>query len=183
MREAGCRAIQVGVESGSNRVLKHMRKTHTIEEARAAARIIKDSGMYVQALFVLGYPEETEKTLRETMRAIRTFPCDVVLYNVFAPYPGTERYRYCEEKEAMPADSDVSLFNHHSPGNCFCPAIDKDVFRARLRRLERMVDRINSRRKLRMYSSRDGYLKLKELGLRTGMERLFRFVRHALPRV
>ena len=76
MKSAGCRAIQLGVESGNNEMLKLIRKNITIEEAFAAAQIIKKYKIYLRAFFMVGFPQETEATLNDTISAITSFPCD-----------------------------------------------------------------------------------------------------------
>lgn len=179
MKAGGCRSIQLGVESGNNEMLKSIEKNITIEEAFSAANIIKKHRIYLATFFMAGFPQETEKTLNDTISAIASFPSDSVLYSIFTPYLGTELFNYCKEQGIIPDDFDVSLHNHQSPENYFCPNIDRDVFKERVRMLAKAVDRLNNRRKLKMYCSREGYLKLKEKGIRRSILRFLHFCRNA----
>jgi anaerobic magnesium-protoporphyrin IX monomethyl ester cyclase len=180
MKSAGCRSIQLGVESGNNEILKAVGKNITIEEAFSAAKIIKKHKIYLGAFFIVGFPQETESTLNDTISVITAFPSDVVMYSIFTPYIGTELFNYCEQNDIIPHDFDVSLYNHQSPENYFCPNIARDVFKNHIRRLEKTLDRINSRRKLKIYVSREGYLKLKEKGIRPSILRFLHFCRNAI---
>lgn len=181
MKSAGCRSIQIGIESGSNEMLKLIRKNITIEEALNAARIIKKHKIVLQTFFMVGFPHETEDTLNKTISAIYNFPSDSIICSTFTPYFGTELFDYCKEQGTIPQDFDVSLYNHHSPENYFCVNIPKDVFKKQVQELSRTLDKINNRRKLKRSFSYEGYLKLKEKGIKHGISHFFHFCRNAMP--
>ncbi len=182
MKSAGCRSILLGVESGNNEMLQRIRKNITIEDAFAAAKTIKRHGIYLSAFFIVGFPQETLGSLDDTIHAITSLPCDVVVHSVFTPYFGTELFDWCRQQGIIPEGFNVFLHNHQSPDNYFCPNIPEEVFRRRVRELEKMLDRINSRRKLRMYFSREGLRRLKEKGGRRTVSRVLRLCRNAVAR-
>jgi radical SAM superfamily enzyme YgiQ (UPF0313 family) len=182
MKSAGCRSILMGVESGNNEMLDRIGKNITIEEAFSAARIIRKHGIHLGAFFMVGFPEETEDSLNDTIAAITSLPSDTVVYSIFTPYPGTELFEWCRQQGIIPDDFNVSLHNHQSPENYFCPKIAKEVFQRRLRELEKTLDKINSRRKLRMYLSREGLLRLQEKGLRRTISQLLHLCRNTVRR-
>lgn len=144
MKTAGCYLIQVGIESGNNEILKAMRKNITIEEAISACEIIKKHGIELHTFFIVGFPQETEDTLNETVTAMKKIKSDVLIYSIFTPYPGTEAFEFCKEKGLIPDDYDVSLYNHQSPANCFCINITPERFRKLASKIEKIVDRRNS---------------------------------------
>lgn len=180
MKSAGCRQILLGVESGNDEMLKRIRKNITVEEACSAAKIIKRQGIYLKAFFIVGFPEETEDTLNDTISAMSSIPADVVIYSIFTPYMGTELFDYCRQQGMIGDDFDVSLYNHQSPENYFCPNIPKDVFKARVRQLERTLDRVNNYRKLKKCFSYEGYLGLRERGVARSVLKLAHFCRGAM---
>jgi radical SAM superfamily enzyme YgiQ (UPF0313 family) len=180
MKSAGCRSIKLGIESGNNEVLKSIRKNITIEKAFQAVKIIKKNSIYVQTFFIVGFPQETKSTLNDTISVIESIPADIIIYSIFTPYFGTELFDECKRQGMIPDDFDPSLYNHQSPKNYFCPNIEKDVFINRIRHLEKIIDRLNSRRKLKIYFSREGLIKLKEIGLRRSISRFFHFLRNAI---
>ena len=66
-KEAGCFALQLGIESGNDEILKAINKNITVKEAEAAVKIIKKAGLFVEANFILGHPGETPETIKETI--------------------------------------------------------------------------------------------------------------------
>ncbi len=180
MKSAGCRSILLGVESGNNEMLQRIRKNITIEDAFLAARIIKKQGICLRAFFIVGFPHETQESLDDTILAMRRLPADDVMYSLFTPYFGTELFDWCKEQGIIREDFNPFLHNHQSPDNYFCPQIPEDVFKSRVRQLEKMLDRINSRRKLRMYLSREGLRRLKEKGGRRAISRVLHLCRNMM---
>ncbi|MBU2547077.1 MAG: radical SAM protein [Proteobacteria bacterium] len=139
MKEAGCRAIQVGIESGSNHVLDTMRKGFTLEKALEACERIKRHGFRLETFFMAGFPTETESTLRETLTAIKRVPADKVILSLFTPYPGTEAFDLCRASGLIGPGYDPSLHYHQSPLNCFCSALTLERFRALVGEMEQAV--------------------------------------------
>ncbi len=92
MKRAGCVEVQVGVESGNDRILNEMRKGINVEIVRRAAEMIKRSGLHWRAFFLIGVPGETKEDMEDTMRIIYEIEPDVAELSVFAPYPGSELY-------------------------------------------------------------------------------------------
>ncbi len=92
MKEAGCKRVGFGVESGSQRVLNYMKKGQTIEEARRAFRWSKRVGLETMGFFIFGMPTETEETMEATIRLALELDPDLANFMIAAPYPGTELY-------------------------------------------------------------------------------------------
>jgi radical SAM superfamily enzyme YgiQ (UPF0313 family) len=91
-KEAGCFALEVGIESGSNEVLKGINKQITTEQASAAVRIIKNAGIEVDANFILGHPHETVETVKKTMYFAAKLNPTTIAIGIMTPYPGTKVY-------------------------------------------------------------------------------------------
>lgn len=92
MMRAGCYYVSVGIESGSDRILKIMRKGVTTKKIKKMVKMVNEAGMPINGFFILGYPGETRQ---ETLRTIK-FAKDLSLtraafYN-FLPLPRTEAY-------------------------------------------------------------------------------------------
>lgn len=90
MKSAGLYSISVGIESGSERILKEMKKGLTKEKIREKIELINNCGLEVSGFFIIGYPTETKKEILETIK----FACDLKLnrvgFSLFKPFPGTE---------------------------------------------------------------------------------------------
>jgi len=89
MRAAGCIAVWLGVESGSETMLKAMNKSIKLDQTRRAYKIAHEEGLMTIANVVLGFPGETEKTAKETINFVKELNPDDVGFYIATPYPGT----------------------------------------------------------------------------------------------
>lgn len=71
IRKSGCHKIQIGVESGSDKVLRSMKKIYTTEIARENIKQAKRAGMEVEIFIMVGFPGEGKKEFEETCRFIK----------------------------------------------------------------------------------------------------------------
>ncbi len=171
MKKAGCFLIQIGIESGNNEILRKMRKNITIEEAYAAARTIKKYGIQLQAFFIIGFPQETEQSLNDTVTAMKKIKCDVLTYSVFTPYPGTEAFEFCKNSGLIEENYDVSLYNHQSPFSNFCMNIPAEKFRLLASKIEKMVDKKNRINRIKRIFSLTTFYIIKELGIAKSIQK------------
>lgn len=93
MRESGCRAIAIGIESGSPAILRHMRKGITLEQAQEACEIATKHGLFVTGLFMLGYPTEKTSDIQNTIKLSLRLPLSAAHFACYLPTPGTEAFR------------------------------------------------------------------------------------------
>lgn len=70
MRKAGFIQLALGVESGSQRLLKIMNKGTNLEQTRHAIKRINDAGIYTYAFLIVGFSEETREDLQLTAKFI-----------------------------------------------------------------------------------------------------------------
>lgn len=70
MAKAGCELVSIGIESGSDIILKNMNKRATIKNHENALIYLENAGIMVQCGFVIGFPGETRKTVCETYKFI-----------------------------------------------------------------------------------------------------------------
>jgi anaerobic magnesium-protoporphyrin IX monomethyl ester cyclase len=92
MRDAGCIAVWLGVESGSETMLGAMHKNIKLDQTRLAYKTAQQVGLLTIANVVLGFPGETEQTAKETIRFVKELNPDDVGFYVATPYPGTPMY-------------------------------------------------------------------------------------------
>ena len=171
MKKAGCYNIQLGIESGNNEILKAIRKNITIEEALSACEIIKKHGIELQAFFIVGFPQETEETLRDTFEAMKKTKCDLLAYSIFTPYPGTETFDLCKEKGLIGPDFNLALYGHQSPANHFSIHIDAVRFRQLVDEIEKMADRKNALSRIRSVFSSSTIRKIQMYGIEQSLRK------------
>ncbi len=95
MARAGCHTVVLGVESGSQRVLRLMGKGTTPERAEAALVAAKQAGLRTQVNIMLGFPGETAEDLDQTLAFMERVSPMVDFFSpmgITIPYPGTEIY-------------------------------------------------------------------------------------------
>ena len=94
MKEAGCRLLIVGYESGDQQILKNIKKGATIERARQFTKDCHKLGLVVHGDFILGLPGETRETIRRTIDFAKELDVETIQVSVAHAYPGTELYDY-----------------------------------------------------------------------------------------
>lgn len=83
MKRAGCLWVFLGVESGSDRILKAMGKGCDTAAMRKSIGLAREAGIGVHGNFVLGYPGEDPGTLEETLDFVRGSGLDTVYFSPF----------------------------------------------------------------------------------------------------
>jgi B12-binding domain/radical SAM domain protein len=78
-----------GLESGSDAMLKAMRKGVTVEDNRRAIKLARSLGIKVAGSFIVGYPGETREDFLKTMSFLEEAMLDDVFVSIAEPIPGT----------------------------------------------------------------------------------------------
>jgi radical SAM superfamily enzyme YgiQ (UPF0313 family) len=94
MKDAGCRLLIVGFESGDPQILKNIKKGATVERARAFAKDCHDLGLVIHGDFILGLPGETKESIRNTINFAKSLDVETIQVSIAHAYPGTEFYEY-----------------------------------------------------------------------------------------
>ena len=94
MKEAGCRLLIVGYESGNQQILKNIKKGATLERARQFTKDCHKLGLIIHGDFILGLPGETRETIRETINFAKELDVETIQVSVAHAYPGTELYDF-----------------------------------------------------------------------------------------
>jgi radical SAM superfamily enzyme YgiQ (UPF0313 family) len=97
MKEAGCRLLDVGYESGSDEILKNIRKGITTDDSRKFTKDAKRAGLMILADFIFGMPGETKETAEKTIRFAKEVKPNIVQFAVATPIPGTEFFDWVKE--------------------------------------------------------------------------------------
>src|SRR5271165_6779596 len=97
MKEAGCRLLIVGYESGDPQILKNIKKGATVERARDFTRDCHKLGLVIHGDFILGLPGETEASIRNTINFAKTLDCETIQVSIAHAFPGTEFYEFARE--------------------------------------------------------------------------------------
>src|SRR6185437_3521612 len=112
MREAGCRLLIVGYESGDAQILKNIKKGATLERARQFTKDAHKLGLVIHGDFILGLPGETRETIRNTIAFAKELDVETIQVSVAHAYPGTELYDFATKNNFIVKGSMVDAGGH-----------------------------------------------------------------------
>jgi radical SAM superfamily enzyme YgiQ (UPF0313 family) len=92
MKDAGCRRIQYGFESGVQMLLDNLKKNFTLDDSKRAMKYTKEVDIESMGLFMLGVPGETKELSQQTIDFAKELDVDFAKFSLTIPYPGTEIY-------------------------------------------------------------------------------------------
>ncbi len=98
LKEAGCRRLAFGAESGSQRVLDAMRKGTKVEQLYRTAEICRKYGIETYFYIMVGYPGEEWEDIEKTISLLRETRPDEFSSTVAYPLPGTEFYEQVKDR-------------------------------------------------------------------------------------
>ena len=101
MREAGCRLLIVGYESGDQQILKNIKKGATVERAQQFTKDAHKLGLVIHGDFILGLPGETRETIQKTIAFAKELDVETIQVSVAHAYPGTELYEFAAKNGFM----------------------------------------------------------------------------------
>ncbi len=94
LRRAGCVNIDIGIESGSRRILELIKKKINLDEVISVNRKLARHGFITKYTFIVGFPSETEEEVMQSVKlALRLSeenPHAYTPFFIFTLYPGTE---------------------------------------------------------------------------------------------
>lgn len=150
LSKAGCTRTWLGIESGNQDILKLIKKGITLNQIHNAFSILKQNNMIIQAFFMIGFPWDTEHTIKNTIDLMMEIKPDIAVLSVFTPYPGTEIFNYCEKEGLISKGIDWNSYYHESKDVCFVKDIPRSDFRKIALDAIRLFDRHNRKYKLRL---------------------------------
>ena len=93
LKKAQCHQVNMGVESGSDRILRDIGKGLRVKTVKKAFAWAKKAGIERRGFFLFGMPNETREDLLLTENLIDEIKPDVVGFTILCPYPGTALYK------------------------------------------------------------------------------------------
>lgn len=124
MKEAGCRLLIVGYESGDQQILKNIKKGATVDMARRFTENAHKLGLTIHADFIIGLPGETPESIRKTIDFAKELDCETIQVSIAHPYPGTEFYKYVQDNGLITINAMTDDTGHQLP-NIIYPGLDR----------------------------------------------------------
>jgi len=94
LERAGCYSLGLGIESGSPKTLKDMRKAQTVDEIVEKVNLIhRVTKIRTTGFFIIGYPTETKEDILQTIKLSKELPINRAQFTICLPVPGSEMTR------------------------------------------------------------------------------------------
>ena len=142
----GCRELVFGIETAGTPAAKTNRKSRDPHNVRQAVTSCRDAGIRTRGNFMLGFPEDTVDTVRETVRHAASLGLHSAEFMFVAPYPGS----------ALSLSSDTPQVDWlgFSPSRpvCLSPSLDEHTLQLLYRYAKSAVVVSGIRRRARMES-------------------------------
>jgi radical SAM superfamily enzyme YgiQ (UPF0313 family) len=119
LKESGCFRIWIGAESGSQEIIDSMDRRVKVEQVREMIQLAKKSGIEAGTFIMLGYPGETKKHIRETIRHLQLSNPDHYTVTITYPIKGTPLFSEVEGNILTPVyfsentDRDIDFTRAH----------------------------------------------------------------------
>jgi len=127
MKKSGCVRVKVGVESGSERILKDIKKGITRKQVQKAVSLIKKVGIDITVYLMLGFPTETNGDVQETLSLAKELDPTYYSLSILAPYPGTKIYDDMMKNGVTLPREHWEYFFHQSKDMILTPKIDESL--------------------------------------------------------
>jgi len=131
MKKTGLYLISLGIESGSDRILKLMKKNITAEKIKEAVSLIKKHKIDIAGFFILGFPGEGVEDIKKTIKFSLELGLIRANFFTYLPFPGTESFVNLREDKRP---NRINLKRFYFMNASFVPeGMNKDM----LKRLQR----------------------------------------------
>ena len=143
MQDSGCYSLSVGIESGEQRILDHMKKMISICVIKEKIKLIKEkTNIEIAGLFIIGYPEETINDIKKTIKFAIDLKIDRANFHNFTPLPGSEIYERLKKNGEL---KDVTYDDLHIHDIIYAPRSMSKRMLEKLQRRAHLMFYLNPR--------------------------------------
>ena len=118
MREAGCRELCVGFESGDQKILDGMKKGTRVEGMYRFMEDARKAGILIHGCFMVGFSGEDKESAEKTIKLSLDLKPDTAQFYPVMVYPGTDAYDEYKEKGWLTAKSYSEWLTPEGLHNC-----------------------------------------------------------------
>jgi anaerobic magnesium-protoporphyrin IX monomethyl ester cyclase len=127
MKQAGCCGLTIGIESGSERILKKINKGVNLNKVVEAYQLLYRYDIPSGANFMAGFPEETLEDIQKTFKMMKRINTMNINFNIFEPIPGSPLLEESKRLGLVPEKVDWRTFGFW-PMNHFVKNISQEEF-------------------------------------------------------
>ncbi len=128
LKEAGCKLIIFGIESGSDKILQKINKGVSSSQIEEVLLLCKEKGLDIKTTWIVGLPGNYIDQMQSLKLMKRIQPNQITIH-MFVPYPGTELFEN-RERYGIKIDEQkfFSLLPYLNPGYLDMGIIQKNVY-------------------------------------------------------
>lgn len=136
---SGCRLLSFAPESGSELILKAVKKRVNLKKMLVSMRTAVKQRLKLSCLLVIGFPQDTKETVRETLKLVRKMAwigVHDISVTKFVPYPGSELFLQLQREGKIRLDNEffispIDFYSAKSPS--YSPAFtSNDLYRVQV---------------------------------------------------
>lgn len=91
LEKAGCYSIGMAIESGSQRIVDHMKRRQKLDMVREKVMLVdRVTKIRMTGFFILGYPTEEREDILKTIQLAKELPLKRAQFTIWIPVPGSE---------------------------------------------------------------------------------------------
>ncbi|MFH1616622.1 MAG: radical SAM protein [Planctomycetota bacterium] len=128
MKKAGCTKVDIGIESGSERIQKLINKDIVLDDVERISKLLRKHKIFWAGFFMIGFPTETREEILETLAFMKRVKPDWACMSIFAPYPGSKLYDMVKADGMIREDCD-KVVSHQIADSCFSRNISPENFK------------------------------------------------------
>ena len=140
MKKAGCNIVKIGIETGSEKILKETKKGVTFEQMRKTAKLLNKHRIFWSGYFMVGLPTETEEDIRKTyefMKELNPYYAGLGVYN---PFPQTDLFEQGVQMGLLYPQVELKHFFDTNPKDYFFINPSKRVASIEKQSFDRLID-------------------------------------------
>lgn len=91
LERAGCYSIGMAIESGSQRIVDHMKRNQSLEKVKEKVDLVaRVTKIRMTGFFIMGYPAEDREDILKTIKLAKELPLKRAQFTIWIPVPGSE---------------------------------------------------------------------------------------------
>jgi radical SAM superfamily enzyme YgiQ (UPF0313 family) len=110
LERAGCYSIGMAIESGSQRIVDHMKRNQSLETVKEKVMLVdRVSNIRMTGFFILGYPAEEREDILKTIKLAKELPLKRAQFTIWIPVPGSEMTETLKREGKLKIDNMSSV--------------------------------------------------------------------------
>jgi len=110
LERAGCYSIGMAIESGSQRIVDHMKRNQKLEKIKEKVELVaRVTNIRMTGFFIMGYPTEEREDILKTIKLAKELPLQRAQFTIWIPVPGSEMTEILKKEGKLKIDNMSSV--------------------------------------------------------------------------